>query len=326
MDLDELLNEAIPLMAEDVREARARLGITSARAAKQAGLEAARYEALEKGGIRRSRHNASDLVSVARRLGLESVRASYVDEIGQYMRIDLAADGPLTVFIDALEADPAQLKDQGYFVNPYVILAFFESIDFYSTFESRNRVDKQVVEMWIAAVFTLCLDPGRNYYVRPVREDPPDVEVLVIDPENSAVSMIRVEITQHGKYSKSLLEVIGKKLVKRYEEGTVLVVLVEQSESLAVAALHEFIRKNNPHNYRIVIIGGAAKAGRYKVVPWQEVSSASPGEMAWMEMEVDARGARRGHRGYEGVVFKPPGMRRAPHAFPVFVKKVDLHR
>ena len=163
MDLDELLDEAIPLMAEDVREARARLGITSARAAKQAGLEAARYEALEKGGIRRSRHNASDLVSVARRLGLESVRASYVDEIGQYMRIDLAADGPLTVFIDALEADPAQLKDQGYFVNPYVFLAFFESIDSYSTFESRNRVDKQVVEMWIAAVFTLCLDPGRNY-------------------------------------------------------------------------------------------------------------------------------------------------------------------
>ncbi len=326
MDLDELLEEAVPLMAEDIRAARARLAITSARAAKQAGLEAARYGALEKGSIPRSRHNVSELVSVARRLGLESVRASYVEEIGQSMRIDLSADGPLTVFIDALEADAAQLKEQGYFVSPYAFQVFFESIGFYSTFESRNRVDKQLVEIWIAAVFTQCLGSGRNYYVRPVRDDPPDVEVLVIDREKSAVTMIRVEITQHGKYSKSLFDVIGKKLVKRYEDGTVLVVLVERSESLPVAELHEFIRKNNPHNQRIVIIGGAAEAGKYKVVPWQEVSSPSPGETAWMEMEVDVRDASRGHRGYEGVVFKPPGMRRFPHAFPVFVKKVDLHR
>ena len=110
MDLNEFLEEAIQLLAEDVRAASEGLGITSARAAKRARLDPARYRALERGDVVRSRHNAAELVSVGRRLGLESVCASYVEETGHYMRIDLSMDGPLTVFIDSLESDFADLR------------------------------------------------------------------------------------------------------------------------------------------------------------------------------------------------------------------------
>ena len=37
-DRDEILEEAIPLIGQDLRSARTRLGITSARAAKRAGM------------------------------------------------------------------------------------------------------------------------------------------------------------------------------------------------------------------------------------------------------------------------------------------------
>ena len=43
-------------------------------------------------------------------------------------------------------------------------------------------------------------------------------------------------------HSKDLVEVIGKKLSKKYQEGTVLVVLVEQAESIVVNELDDFIR------------------------------------------------------------------------------------
>ena len=166
MGLDELLEEAIPLIAEDIRAARTEMRITSAGAAKRAGLAVARYRALEKGNIRRTSYNAAELVSMARSLRLKSVRASYVAEVRQYMRLDLSTDGPMTVFVDALETDVAQLKQQGYFVSPYRVLALFERIGFHSTFESRRSGDKQLVELWIAAVFTLCLGGDRDYYVR----------------------------------------------------------------------------------------------------------------------------------------------------------------
>ena len=326
MDLEEFLKEAIPLMAEDLGTARAELGITSARAAKRARLSTTRYRALEKGSIRRTAHNAGELVSVAKRMGLKDIRASYLHEIGQYMRIDLSKDGPLTIFIDALDSDTSKLREQGYFVTPHGVLVLFNRIGFYSTFESRKLVDKQLAELWIAAVFTLCLDQGRDYYVSLVRDDPPDVEVLQVDQENSAVTMIKLEITRHGRYSKNVLDVIDKKLLKRYEDGTVLVVLVEESANLDVAELHEYIRKNNPHNQRIFIIGGGPKAGKLKIIPWDKVTSPALHEMAWMEMNVDMNNASRGYRGYGGVVYKHRSMSRFPQVFPVFVKKIQLER
>ena len=74
----------IRLVAEDLRAARARLGITSAQAANRAGVAAARYRALEKGRVPSNQDILRQLVSVCRRLDMESVRVNYVEEIGQY--------------------------------------------------------------------------------------------------------------------------------------------------------------------------------------------------------------------------------------------------
>ena len=326
MGLDELLEEAIPLIAEDLREARARSGITSAMAAKRGLLRFARCRALESGRARRTKYNVASMISLARRLGLQSVRVSYVDVIRQHMKVDLSTDGPLTIFVDALDADFEELRKQGYFVSPYRIFALVDGIGLGSTLDSRKSIDKRIVELWIAAVFTLCLDRDQDYYVRLIRTDAPDAEVLVVDRTDRAVSMIRVEITQHGRHSKSVFDVIGKKLRKRYQDGTVLVVLVEQSASLPVVDLYEFIAKNNPHDQRIYIIGGSGKVGRFTVVPWDKVTSPTADEKAWMEISVDAKNASKGHLGRDGVVFKPPDTSRFRRVFPVFVRKMDLRR
>ena len=83
--------ETIRLVAEDLRAARARLGITSAQAARRAGVAEARYRALEKGSVPSSQDIPRKLVSVCRRLDMESVRIAYVEEIGQYANIDLSS-------------------------------------------------------------------------------------------------------------------------------------------------------------------------------------------------------------------------------------------
>ena len=325
---DEAANEAIPLIAEDIRTVRAQLGITPAQAAKRVRLSNARYRALEEARIPRSQHNMRLMLSVAGRLGLKSVRLSYSDEIRKYMKIDLTTS-TLTLFVDDLEIDVVQLKELQYFVRPHVVLTLVQRIGLYATFASRKPVDKQIVELWVAAVFALSLNPELDHYVRLVKDDPPDAEVLVIDPKNGAFKTIKVEITQHGKHSKSVFDVIGRKLQKRYQDGIVLVVLVEQSENLSVTDLQEFLQKNNPHNQQIFLIGRGAGADSFNVVPCSEISSPTLDETAWIEMKVDSKFARKGHGSYVGVSFEPRGSGRLRQAFPqypIFVRKITLSR
>ena len=115
------------------------------------------------------------------------------------MKIDLSIEGLLTVFINELESDFSGLKDQGHFVTASHVMALVERIGRSSLLDSRKLIDKKIVELWIASAFTLGLPGDREYYVRPVRDDPPDVEVLVVDPANGGVSAIKVEVAQCTK-------------------------------------------------------------------------------------------------------------------------------
>ena len=320
----DFLEKAFPLMAEDLRAARVGLGLTSTVAAERAGLDPALYRALEEGSAARNADNLGLMMSASRCLGMKGVRFQYVDKVLHYIKVDLSTNGPPITFVDTLRLDVRELKEQSVFVSPYHALALVERTGFNETLDSRKPVDKQLIELWVAALFTLCLNGDQDYYVRLVREDPPDAEVLTINREDGNISGIRIEITQHGGHSRNLIDVVGKKLRKRYHDGTVLVVLVEQKEDIPVAELDEFIRKNNPHNQQIVIIGGSKAAGSFKVVPWDGVTKPTPGEVAWYEVSVDAKNASKGHRGYEGVIVKAPQNRSRPQ-HPVFVKELALH-
>ena len=169
-------DETARLISEDLGAARARLGITSGQAAKRVGLTTAHYRALEKGRVPSSRHILRKLVSVCRRLDMESVRVAYLEEIGQYANIDLSTDlwkEPVTAFLDVVEADVAELQDIECFISPDAIFRFFERVGFQTILASRKTADKQMVELLTGAVFTMFLDGADDYYVMPVRDDPP---------------------------------------------------------------------------------------------------------------------------------------------------------
>ena len=194
--------ETIRLVAEDLRAARARLGITSGQAARRAGVAAARYRGLEKGRVPSSQHILRKLVSVCRRLDMKSVRVAYVEKIGQYVNIDLSRDArrePLTAFLDVLEAGVAELQDIECFISPAAVFGYLERIGFGATLASRKPADKQMVELLAGAVFTMFLDEGNDYYVKPVKDDPPDVEVLAVERDSRAFSTRKLEIVQDGK-------------------------------------------------------------------------------------------------------------------------------
>ena len=325
---DEAAAEAVPLILEDIRTARAQLGISLAQAAKRVGLGRARYRDLEDGRIPGSQDNMLSMISVAVRLGLKSVRISYSDEVRKYLRMDLSTSS-LTFFVDDLEIDIDQLKELQYFVRSYSVFALVRQFGLRSVLDSGKAVDKQIVELWVAAVLTLFLDPELDRYVRLVKDDPPDTEVLTVDPKTGALDTIRVEVTRHGKHSRSLFDVIGKKLGKRYPDGTVLVVLVEQPERFSVADLYAFLQRHNRRGQEILVIGAGAEPDSFKVVPCSEINSATQGETAWIEGMVDEKAAGKGHRGYVGVSFEPRGggrLRRAFPQYPIYVKKITLSR
>jgi transcriptional regulator with XRE-family HTH domain len=321
--------ENIRLAAEDLRAARVRLGITSGQAARRVGVAAARYRALEKGRVPSSQHILRKLVSVCRRLDMESVRVAYVEEIGQYVNIDLSRDArrePLTAFLDVLEAGVAELQDIECFISPAAVFGYLERIGFGATLASRKPADKQMVELLNGAVFTMFLDEVNDYYVKPVKDDPPDVEVLAVERDSRAFSTMKLEIVQDGKYSESVFEVIGKKLAKRYERGTVLVVVIEETEDFLIAELHDFIRDNNPHGLRIYIIGGTGKAGRFKGMPCDEITCDGADYFEWKEMEVNQRERNAGFLGLDGVFCETSGRLARFLQMPLFVREVKLSR
>ena len=156
---DEAAAEAVPLISEDIRTSRTRLGITAAQAAKRVGLGNADYRDFEEGRVPGSCHIMRSMISVATRLGLKSVRVSYSDEVRKYLRMDLSAS-VLTFFVDELEIDIGQMKELQYFVRPYAPLALVRRIGLRAVFSSGKPEDKQIVELWVAGVFALSLDPG----------------------------------------------------------------------------------------------------------------------------------------------------------------------
>ena len=319
--------EALRLMAQGLRAARGDLGITAYQAAKRAGLSAEYYRKLEKGLVPGSVYVLRKLVSVCRSLDVESIRINYVEEIEQHVNLDLSSDPPsgrMTVFLDSLEADVAKLEEIECFVSPDIVLGFLERVGFNATLASKKSADKQMVELLSAAVFSMCLDQDKDYYVKPVKDDPPDVELLVVDRDSCECTVVRLEITQHGKYSESLFEVIGKKLAKRYHKGTILVVMVEKSERLIIAELYEFVRKNNPYGQQIIIIGGTSRAGQFLAVLWDEVSSSSAEKAEYMEIEIHQGERSTGFRGYQGVFYEPSWRWRL-RGIPLFVKEVVMH-
>ena len=61
------------------------------------------------------------------------------------------------------------------------MFGYLEGIAFRrEAFLSRKQEDKQMVELLTGAVFTLFLNQVNDYYVKPVTDDPPDVEIVAV--------------------------------------------------------------------------------------------------------------------------------------------------
>ena len=312
-------------MGEDLLAARMELGISPRVAAERAELDPGVYCALEAGRVEGNSDGVDLVLSTAKRLGLAEVRFSYIDEVHQSMKVDLATDAPTTVFVDSLSVGVAELKSQAVFVSPHRAMSLVDRIGAQETLASRRPVDKQLIELFAAAIYTLSLDRRRDHYVRLVRDDPPDAEVLELDGADGRMRRVAVEVSRYGEYSRSLVEVIGKKLQKSYEKGTVLVALVEQAERIQLGELHDFVRSNNRHDLRVVVVGRSATAERLKVLSLEEVVEPTSGQVALLEIDVAVERASKGHRGYQGVVLRPTLSRSLPE-YPVFVKNLELDR
>ena len=102
-------------------------------------------------------------------------------------------------------------------------------------------------------------------------------------------------------------------------------VIVEKGmvEAIEVAEPDEFIRRNNSHCQRLIIIGGTGQAGKFSALPWDHVTFPNPGELEWRELEIDQKERNTGFRGYPAV-FCEASLRWLMAGGPVFVNKVVL--
>lgn len=326
IDKNQVMEEAIALIAEDLRSARESLDITTVAAAKRAGINNLGYKQLEGGKVTGDENTVISMASVARGLGLDSVRMSYIEELATYMRYDLSGERPLTLFVDSISSNLSELREKGLFASPYNIFRLVDNIGQDRIVACQNEIDKAIFELWVTAVFSLSRDSSnREHYVRLVRDNAPDTEILTADYEARDIQVARVEVTHYNKHSKDIYEVIKKKLMKQYDENTAIIIYTSKNDEVRLAELYDFIRKNNSDNRQVEIVTGTRDSNNARVIPCGEIKSTEK-RVEWVEINVDLAKKKTMRYKYDGVVYKAPYMRRHHIQLPVFVKEVSLSR
>ena len=121
-----------------------------------------------------------------------------------------------------------------------------------------------------------------------------------MNPENTDVSAIGIEVAQCTRYSRDVFEVIGKKLLKRYRRGRSLWCLSKGRHACPSGKIHDFIGENNLQNRQVFIVGAGETPGSFKLVTCHEVPQPGTGEMAIVDAEFDAELASKGYFGMRG--------------------------
>ena len=154
----------------------------------------------------------------------------------------------------------------------------------------------------------------------------------MLHPKTGVFTIINIEVTCHEKHSPGLFNVIEKKLKNRYENDTIIIVFVTQPERLSPNEVHSFVKKHNPYNHNIAIIGASADTNSFKALLFdthQLSTSGNVENIAWTEIEVNEEAANKGNRPYVAIEFEWRGsgrLRRALPQYPIFIKKITLSR
>ena len=317
-----IIEESIPLIAEELKKTRQQLGISSAKAASKVGIDKFRYRRLENCNVTRNRENAVLMISVAEKLGIEAVRMSWVPEIQQYMKLDTSPKRVFTVFVDSMSWNILDLKDMGYFVSPSCLIPLVKEIGVETIWECKNSIDKAMFELLVSAVVTLGMNrQGRDHYVRLVKDIAPDTEILTTDHVSHRVHMTKLEVTRYSWHEQNIYDVIKKKLRKRYAEGTVIVIFVSLEVSITVAELLNVIHTENTDDWPVCLL--VNMEGKLKIISCGGRRSNSD-ELGWVESIIDSGIEGHTPNKYDGVVLRVPFMKRSNKAFPTYVKKVRL--
>ena len=267
-----LAAEAAPLIGEDLRNARERLGITSAAAAKKARISWPLYRRIENGKALGHASALASVISAARSLGLDSVRMCRIEELDEYVRYDLTEDQPFTLFTDSFSCSLSELRKQGHYVSPYNIFRLVDEIGQETLLKSCHAVDKTIFELWVTALHVLSLDDAHSaYYIRPIRDTAPDTEILITDYISSSIQVQKIEVSQYEDHSDNFFDLMLKKLSKSYDQETTVVIYASKRSEVSVRKLYDFIRNNNPDDRKVEIVTGNPHGYDTRIIPCSRI-------------------------------------------------------
>ena len=118
-------------------------------------------------------------------------------------------------------------------------------------------------ELWVAAVFACCkrLSSGKEHWVSTVSDQAPDALVAYFDVDHIGANrqIYPIEVTEYDDNAESLEQVIKKKLDKAYTPTTRIICYMTRSKDsfeLNLKEIADFVKKNNPRDYEVWLLGG----------------------------------------------------------------------
>lgn len=320
---DACLLRRINTIARQLKMRRQKFALTQAEVAKKIGIKQSYYAKMEDGKTLLSPKQVNYMLDAARSMGIQQLKYSYINELRRHIMLDLKNK---EMFFHSHIYSVQELKEQGVFISPHKIFALADKIDLSLKLSRGDKVDLVLLELWVAAHFAFVIKKNKDQklYLRPVREEYPDAEILNLN--KGEMKLLKVEVTHYSRYSKDIYDVLKKKLGKRYDENTFTVVFVSRKDTLNLNDLNRFIKQHNSNNQKIWILGYFKK---YEMIlmPCSEITPEGEGA-SWAELVLNQSNIKKKHSKYDGVIVYPPYDNKIqflkPAIPPCFIKKIHF--
>ena len=242
-----------------IRKTRQKLNISQREAACKVGLSHEFYKKVEKGQVFPNQKNVQSIAQTLMELKLELKMKTDSEKIdGRKKSLNLKY---------VYTAGSVRFNIFGFgelLLSPSAISKIINVVGEDKVLNYKESSVRSLFEAWVTALF--CLGPpvsewrkkGLEPYIRCIEAECPDTEIVMVNTDSLLPEKtIQIEVAIHSKKANydNIEELLAKKLVKGYEEATILIIYIEKQATLKAARLRDFLVNNNIYNRKIWFVG-----------------------------------------------------------------------
>ena len=309
----------ISVMSRDMRRARRRLELEKADAAERAGVSVAEYSRIERARVPKDGEGFARMMTVARGLGVRTLRLEYLRRYRTHLGIELSEDR-VVMFLERLSSDISGSRAQGYYASPYNVVKVVEGAGLGAVLDGDSAEDRALFSLWMTTILMRCHASDEERYVRLVRDSVDRTEILTADIDSGAIGKEGIQVARHETSAGDICEKMKTLFELEGAEDRTTVVYVTGDGEVEVADLRTLMRSYS--NRDAYLVTGTRESNGVRVIPCGPLGSEDE-RASWPEISIDLASEAPARYEYDGVACVVAGGPGSAE-LPIFIRDLEL--